>query len=102
VLLRGAMKAIRATGTSFLVGRLRLATGLVLFAYVVTHDLNHMLGIVSLEVMEEAQYWFDFCRARWFSMFRSRCIICWPCGRSTSVASFCGCARARLSSSSSA
>jgi hypothetical protein len=46
VLLRGAMKAIRATGTSFLVGRLRLATGLVLFAYVVTHDLNHMLGIV--------------------------------------------------------
>jgi adenylate cyclase len=58
VLLRGAMQAIKATGTRFLVGRLRLATGLVLFAYVVTHDLNHMLGIVSLEVMEEAQYWF--------------------------------------------
>src|ERR1700746_1348348 len=52
------MTQIRAIGTPFLVGRLRLTTGLVLFAYVATHDVNHMLGIVSLEVMEEAQYWF--------------------------------------------
>jgi adenylate cyclase len=58
VLLRGAMTEIRSIGTSFLVGRLRLTTGLVLFAYVATHDLNHMLGIVSLRVMEAAQYWF--------------------------------------------
>ena len=58
ILLCGAMTRIRAIGTPFLVGRLRLTTGLVLFCYVATHDLNHMLGIVSLEVMEEAQYWF--------------------------------------------
>src|SRR6516162_6771103 len=58
MLLRGAKTRIRAIGTPFLVSRLRLTTGLVLFAYVATHNLNHMLGIVSLEVMEEAQYWF--------------------------------------------
>jgi adenylate cyclase len=58
VLLYGAANTIRATGARFLVGRLRLATGLVLFAYVATHDLNHMLGMVSLDVMEGAQYWF--------------------------------------------
>jgi adenylate cyclase len=58
VFLRPAMNEMRAMGTAFLVGRLRLTTGLVLFAYVASHNLNHMLGIVSLEVMEEAQYWF--------------------------------------------
>jgi adenylate cyclase len=58
ILLRGAMIRIKGIGTPFLVGRLRLTTGLVLFAYVATHNLNHMLGTVSLEVMEEAQYWF--------------------------------------------
>jgi adenylate cyclase len=58
VLLYDATNAIRATGARFLVGRLRLTTGLVLFAYVATHDLNHMLGMVSLDVMEGAQYWF--------------------------------------------
>lgn len=46
------------SGSAFLVSRLRLATGLVLFAYVTTHLLNHMLGIVSLSVMEAAQFWF--------------------------------------------
>lgn len=30
----------------------RLATGLVLFFYVLTHNLNHILGLVSLEAME--------------------------------------------------
>jgi hypothetical protein len=29
-------------------GRLRMSSGLVLFAYVVTHLVNHSLGIVSL------------------------------------------------------
>ena len=33
-------------------GRLRLATGLVLFFYVLTHNLNHALGLVSLEAMD--------------------------------------------------
>ena len=30
----------------------RLTTGLMLFAYVLTHDLNHALGLVSLAAME--------------------------------------------------
>ena len=33
----------------------RLASGLVLFAFVLTHYLNHALGLVSLDAMEEAQ-----------------------------------------------
>jgi len=42
----------------FAIRRLRLATGLVLFAYVTTHYLNHALGIVSLEAMEQGRVWF--------------------------------------------
>ncbi len=38
---------------SRIVARLRLATGLVLFAYVLTHLLNHALGLVSLQAMEQ-------------------------------------------------
>jgi adenylate cyclase len=41
--------------------RLRLATGLILFAYVGSHLLNHALGIVSLAAMEAGlkvnQFW---------------------------------------------
>lgn len=33
----------------------RLATGLVLFAYVLTHNLNHILGLVSLDAMERGR-----------------------------------------------
>jgi adenylate cyclase len=33
-------------------GRVRLASGLVLFTYVATHLVNHALGIVSLEAMD--------------------------------------------------
>src|SRR3954463_13380529 len=33
----------------------RLASGLVLFAFVLTHFLNHALGHVSLEVMQQGQ-----------------------------------------------
>ena len=35
-----------------LIGRLRLATGPVLFFYVLTHNLNHALGLVSLKAMD--------------------------------------------------
>lgn len=35
--------------------RLRLASGLVLFLFAVTHFLNHALGLVSLEAMHQAQ-----------------------------------------------
>ncbi|MEZ5907590.1 MAG: adenylate/guanylate cyclase domain-containing protein [Hyphomicrobiaceae bacterium] len=37
--------------------RLRLAAGLVLFVFVLTHFLNHALGIVGLEAMEAARVW---------------------------------------------
>lgn len=35
-----------------MIGTTRLITGLVLFAYVLTHDLNHALGLISLQAME--------------------------------------------------
>lgn len=37
--------------------RLRLASGLVLFAFAATHFLNHALGLVGLEAMHQAQQW---------------------------------------------
>lgn len=37
--------------------RLRLVSGLVLFAFATTHFSNHALGIWSLEVMETGQQW---------------------------------------------
>lgn len=48
---------------SGLAGRLtvrnvRLTTGLVLFAFVATHLLNHSLGLVSLDAMEAGRRWF--------------------------------------------
>ena len=36
----------------------RLGTGLVLFAYVITHLINHALGLISLEVMETGREYF--------------------------------------------
>ena len=39
-------------------GRLRLWSGYVLFIYVVTHLLNHALGLISLRVLEEGRGWF--------------------------------------------
>jgi len=38
--------------------RLRLVTGLILFAYVTTHLLNHSLGLISYEAMERGRLWF--------------------------------------------
>ena len=38
--------------------RLRLLTGVILFAYVTTHFLNHALGLVSLDAMEAGRSWF--------------------------------------------
>lgn len=42
----------------FVLRRVRLATGLVLFGYLVTHFLNHSLGLVSLAAMEAGREWF--------------------------------------------
>lgn len=41
-------------------GRLRLWSGYVLFFYVVTHLLNHALGLISLRVLEAGRTWFAF------------------------------------------
>jgi adenylate cyclase len=38
--------------------RLRLAAGLILFAYLTTHLLNHTLGLISLAAMEAGRAWF--------------------------------------------
>jgi len=38
--------------------RLRLASGLVLLAYLATHFANHALGLVSLDAMEDGRGWF--------------------------------------------
>jgi adenylate cyclase len=40
-----------------LVQRLRLVTGLVLFAFLLTHLGNHALGLISLEAMQQARAW---------------------------------------------
>jgi len=37
--------------------RLRLISGLILFAFVATHFLNHALGLFSLEWMQSVQQW---------------------------------------------
>ena len=37
------------------IGRPRLVSGLVLFTYVASHLLNHALGVISLEAMEEGR-----------------------------------------------
>lgn len=38
--------------------RLRLGSGLVLFAFLLSHYLNHMLGLVSLDALERGAVWF--------------------------------------------
>ena len=42
----------RSAAKGSLIQRLRLASGLVLFAFVLTHYLNHALGLYSVEVMD--------------------------------------------------
>jgi adenylate cyclase len=37
--------------------RLRITSGLILFAFAATHFLNHALGLVNLETMHEVQEW---------------------------------------------
>jgi adenylate cyclase len=38
--------------------RIRLASGLILFAYVASHFLNHVLGLVSLEALAQGRHLF--------------------------------------------
>src|SRR5262245_8285199 len=37
--------------------KIRLASGLVLFAFAGTHFLNHAVGLIGLEAMHEVQAW---------------------------------------------
>ncbi len=53
-----ALAPARAPAAVALIHRLRLATGLVLYAYVLTHLLNHAVGVLSLDAMLAAQRWF--------------------------------------------
>ncbi len=48
-----------------LLQRLRLASGLILFAFAATHFLNHALGLVSLEAMQEMQAWRKIITRSW-------------------------------------
>ena len=41
----------RTLSLSLVIGRVRLISGLILFAYVLTHLLNHAVGIWSLEAL---------------------------------------------------
>jgi adenylate cyclase len=49
---RTGRDSLRPVGKEQLTARLRLGSGLVLYAYVATHLLNHALGIHSLAAME--------------------------------------------------
>ncbi|MFO1061612.1 MAG: adenylate/guanylate cyclase domain-containing protein [Dongiaceae bacterium] len=48
----------RSAGLEAWLHRARLATGLVLLAYLVTHLANHALGLISLGAMEAGRLWF--------------------------------------------
>lgn len=54
---QGWREIVRRSRSALSQQRLRLAAGLVLFAFVLTHYLNHVAGIVSVEWMEAAQVW---------------------------------------------
>jgi adenylate cyclase len=41
-----------------IVRRVRLFSGLVLLTYLATHFINHALGLISLDAMEEGRSWF--------------------------------------------
>jgi adenylate cyclase len=61
---------------SDLLQRLRLASGLVLFTFVATHFLNHALGLISLEAMQEMQAWRKLVTRSWLAPGLGRA----PCG----------------------
>ena len=54
--LRAGWAGLVRRGPS-IVRRLRLASGLVLFSYILLHFLNHSLGNISLEAMEQGAQW---------------------------------------------
>jgi hypothetical protein len=85
------------------VRQVRLACGLVLFAYIFSHFFNHALGNLSYEVMEA---WLGYHIAFWrtgpinIALYLAASVQGLACGRSTSAGTFAtpG-ARSRSSSS---
>ena len=61
---RRPRSAAQAARIRLTLRRLRLASGLVLFGYVLTHLLNHALGNVSLDAMEDG---LDLVTAVWLN-----------------------------------
>src|SRR6201997_2484803 len=55
---RGFVPAVRLA-VSQMIARLRLISGLVMLAYVTMHLLNHAVGLISLEAMEDV-LWYIF------------------------------------------
>src|ERR1700758_1819727 len=55
---RGFVPAVRLAG-SLMIARLRLISGLVMLAYATMHLLNHAVGLISLEAMEDV-LWYIF------------------------------------------
>ena len=49
-----ARRALRAADAAQL---LRLTSGIILFAFALTHFLNHAAGLISLELMHDVQQW---------------------------------------------
>ncbi|HLI11912.1 MAG TPA: adenylate/guanylate cyclase domain-containing protein [Alphaproteobacteria bacterium] len=54
----GAQPASPPTRPEIIVRRLRSATGAILFAYILTHYINHSLGLISLRAQEAGAAWF--------------------------------------------
>ena len=48
-----------------LLQKLRIASGLILFAFAATHFLNHALGLVHIETMHEVQQWRQVVTRSW-------------------------------------
>src|SRR6266566_1366461 len=62
IILKSNEEPPRRARVEGMIRRLRLASGLVMFAYVTTHFVNHSLGLVSVQVMDRAlehiyHYW---------------------------------------------
>ena len=85
------------------VRQVRLVCGLVLFAYLISHFLNHALGNISLDALAEGVYYhtlfWQFLPGRDRVLYRgARCIPASASGRSTSAGNSAGRRSSRCSS----
>src|SRR5216683_4574313 len=63
--LRGSEKSFSAPSFSALRRSLRMASGLVLFAYIAAHLVNHALGLISLDAAERG---LEYAVEVWYSL----------------------------------